>query len=110
MKAEGLDWEPCVGHYVFDRGRVCRRNSPFQSRVYYILDYDCFLRHVGGEAVFRRGMVWLPTWSDIRILLRDRGVADREVASIAADGILEGNELTRLYRKALDVTKVQARQ
>ena len=101
MKDGGLAWEPRVGHYIFDRERLCRRDSPFQSRVYFILDYACFIRHVGGSDVFRRGMVWLPTWNDLRSLLNARGVENREVAAIVATGICEGNELTRLYVRTL---------
>ena len=106
MKDGGLAWEPRVGNYVYDRARVCRRDSPFQPRVYFILDYACFIRHVGGTEIFRRGMVWLPTWSDLRVVLREGGVNDGEVAAIVVEGIVEGDELTRLYKKTLQTLDV----
>ncbi len=66
MKDAGLGWRPQVGHYVFDRGKVCKRGSPFQDGVYFILDYACFCRHVGGAEILEREMVWLHTWYDCR--------------------------------------------
>ena len=101
MKDSGLPWEPQVGHYVYDRGKVCQRGSPFQEGVYFILDYLCFCRHVGGAEILRGKMVWLPTWYDCRMLLKQGGVADAEVVAIASGGIPSGVELTHLYQKII---------
>ena len=103
MKDAGLYWRPQVGHYVFDRGKVCKRGSPFQEGVYFILDYPCFCRHVGGADILEREMVWLPTWYDCRMLLRSGGVVDQELMAILSDSIASGTELTELYRKILSV-------
>tara|TARA_Y100001933_G_C18991549_1_gene560799 strand:+ start:206 stop:592 length:387 start_codon:yes stop_codon:yes gene_type:complete len=103
MKEAGLAWQPKVGHYVFDRGKVCKRGSPFQERVYFILDYECFCRHVGGADVLAHEMVWLPTWYDCREVLRQGGVTDLEVIEIVSTAIRDGNELTELYKKILSV-------
>ena len=103
MKDAGLGWRPQVGHYVFDRGRVCKRGSPFQDGVYFILDYACFCRHVGGAEILEREMVWLPTWYDCRAVLKQGGVADAEVIGLVNAGIPTGTELTELYKKILSV-------
>jgi hypothetical protein len=102
LKQLGLPWEPHVGHYVYDANRICPKSSPFQDRVYFVLNFDCFMQHVGGIARFRDNMVWLPTWYDARGILRGLGVADAEVARIAADGVLQGDELTRIYELILE--------
>ena len=101
MKDSGLPWEPQVGHYVYDRSKVCQRGSPFQEGVYFILDYPCFCRHVGGADTLEREMVWLPTWYDCRMLLKQGGVADAEVVAVASAGIPAGAELTHLYEKMI---------
>ncbi|MEO1528751.1 MAG: hypothetical protein AAFX06_25300 [Planctomycetota bacterium] len=79
LKALGLAWEPKVGNYVFDAHDSVEPESPFQDGVYFILNYDHFMRLLGGVDRFTERMVWLPTWEDLRGILRDLGIADATV-------------------------------
>ena len=98
LKQLGIPWQPQVGHYVYDANRICPKSSPFQQGVYFLLNFDCFMQHVGGVERFRDNMVWLPTWHESRGILRKLGVPDTEVAHLSAEAILQGEELTCLYR------------
>lgn len=100
LKAQGLSWEPTVGHYVFDATSHCRYPSPFQERVYFILNHAYFMRDVGGEDRFQEIMVWLPTWEQSRAILRDAGVSDQDVVSHLqkTDAFESGQERMQLYR------------
>lgn len=100
LKQLGLAWEPAVGHYVCDTGRVVKPSSPFQDGVYFLLNYDCFMERVGGLDRFKTIMTWLPTWSDARLVLRSFGVSDEEVQRrlVAANALIHGTELRELYR------------
>lgn len=95
----GLLWEPKAGHYVYDETSFCRKSSPFQDRVYFILNYDYFMDQVGGVERFKAIMTWLPTWHDCREILRQYGVSDKEVAGTLRDrGAIENaSELSVLY-------------
>jgi hypothetical protein len=81
LRRLGLPWEPRAGHYVYDETAFCQKGSPFQDRVYFILNYDYFTNQVGGVDRFKQIMLWLPTWQDARELLRSLGVSDGEVAA-----------------------------
>lgn len=80
LRRLGLKWGPSVGHYVYDENRCCSKGSPFQNRVYFILNYDYFMNYIGGVERFKEVMLWLPTWHDARELLQSFGVGDEEVA------------------------------
>jgi hypothetical protein len=77
----GLPWVPRPGHYVHDETAFCQKGSPFQDRVYFILNYDYFINQVGGVDRFKQIMLWLPTWHDARNTLRSLGVSDAEVST-----------------------------
>ena len=79
FKSLGLEWEPFVGNYVFDAEGAVTQSSPFQDRVYFLLNYDCFMQKVGGLERFKEIMTWLPTWSDARAILRSLGASNAEV-------------------------------
>ncbi|TWU56268.1 hypothetical protein [Rubripirellula reticaptiva] len=100
----GLPWEPQAGHYVFDETGFCEQSSPFQEKVYFILNYSYFMRIVGGVKRFTEIMVWLPTWEDLREVLRDLGLSDIEVANYLderqATGL--GSERLALYQLVQD--------
>ena len=81
LRRSGLSWEPSAGHYVYDKTGFCKQASPFQEKVYFILNYPYFMRAVGGVQRFKGIMLWLPTWDDLRGVLRDFGVSDVDVAS-----------------------------
>jgi hypothetical protein len=95
----GLPWEPRAGHYVFDETGFCRKGSPFQDGVYFILNYDYFTNHAGGVERFKEIMLWLPTWHDARDILQSLGVSDQEVAAELRErrAIEAGQELLVLY-------------
>ena len=97
LKQLGMPWQPRVGNYVYDANRICPKGSPFQDRIYFLLNFDCFMQHVGGRERFAESMVWLPTWDDARNIARQIGIPDESVAAVAAEGILRDEELTRLY-------------
>lgn len=99
LRGLNVPWTPSVGHYVLDQTGVVERGSPFQSGVYFVLNYDHFMSLAGGLARFRETMLWLPTWEDCRGVLGDLNVADNEVAEhLAAAGAIEtGRERIALY-------------
>ena len=86
LRRLGLPWEPQPGHYVYDETAVCRKGSPFQDRVYFILNYDYFMNQVGGVDRFKQIMLWLPTWQDARYVLRSLGFSNPEVQTAGHSG------------------------
>lgn len=95
----GLRWFPAPGHFVFDEARAVEQPSPFQERVYFILELKHFLRRTGGVDRLRSALFWLPTWYDARELLQSQGVTDAEVADALqhAGAIESRSELLALY-------------
>ena len=100
LREHGLSWEPAVGHYVYDETGICEKGSPFQEKVYFILNYAYFMQLVGGVDRFKATMLWLPTWEDLRAILRGFGYCDLEVAnSLAANNSIgTGEERLALYK------------
>ena len=100
LRENGLSWEPLAGHYVYDETGFCKQESPFQDKVYFILNYDYFMRAVGGVERFKEIMIWLPTWHDVRELLRSHGVSDAGVSDyLTRDKAIEQHtERLALYR------------
>ena len=107
LKALNVPWVPQAGHFVLDPTGFCPRPSPFQERVYFILNYDYFMKKVGGVDRFKEIMVWLPTWFDARELLRRFDVPDSDVADHLAESrcIERGHELTALLELLIDVLR-----
>ena len=99
LKLMGLDWVPSPGHYVYDEVGVIEKPSPFQDRVYFILDLKHFLRRTGCVESLKTIMLWLPTWHDTRGLMHAQGISDFEVAEAlrSAHSIETGSELITLY-------------
>ncbi len=99
LRRGGLRWEPQAGHYVYDETGFCKQASPFQEKVYFILNYPYFMKAVGGVDRFKDIMLWLPTWHDLRQVLRDFRVSDGDVASFLRErGAIEsGQERLALY-------------
>jgi hypothetical protein len=100
LRELGLSWSPAPGHFVFDEAGVIEQPSPFQDRVYFILELKHFLRRTGGIDRLQSALFWLPTWHDARELLQSQGVADGEVADALknAGAIESRSELLALYR------------
>lgn len=103
LRELGLPWEPSVGNYVWDENNSCKQPSPFQTGVYFILNYAYFMRMVGGLERFKEIMIWLPTWSDLRSILREFGCKDEWVAKHIQESkaIESGKERVVLYELAL---------
>jgi len=100
LRELGVSWFPAPGHFVFDEAGVIEQPSPFQERVYFILELKHFLRRTGCVDRLKVALFWLPTWHDARELLRAQGVADGEVADALrnARAIENRSELLTLYR------------
>jgi hypothetical protein len=100
LRQLGLDWFPAPGHFVFDEAGVIEQPSPFQERVYFILELKHFLRRTGCVDRLKTALFWLPTWHDARDLLQSQEVTDREVAAVLqnAAAIESRTELLTLYR------------
>ncbi len=96
----GISWEPQAGHYVYDETGFCKQASPFQSQVYFILNYDYFMKAVGGVERFKQIMFWLPTWHDARQLLKSLEVSDARIADRLENScaIEQGTERFILYQ------------
>lgn len=99
FKQMGIDWQPTVGNYVYDATGAVTPTSPFQEHVYFLLNYNCFMKRVGGVERFKTIMTWLPTWSDAREILRSLDVADEEVRDelVRSQAFENGSELLHLY-------------
>jgi hypothetical protein len=100
MRDEGLCWKPAVGHYVFDETGLIEAPSPFQPRVYFILDMKHFLRRAGDVENLKSSVFWLPQWHQARALARELGISDEVLAErLIAERALESqSELLLLYR------------
>jgi hypothetical protein len=109
LRRLGLKWEPSVGHYLYDENRCCPKGSPFQDRVYFLLNYECFMSHLGGVERFKEVMLWLPTWHDARELLQSLGVSDEKVALRLQDcrALENRRELSILYEMIAEALRNQ---
>ena len=94
LRKLGLAWEPKAGHYVYDETGFCKQASPFQEKVYFILNYNYFMKAVGGVERFKEIMIWLPTWDDARELIRGLDVSDQAMLDYLSDqrAIEQGKE------------------
>ena len=100
FKALGLGWTPNVGHYVLDQSNVIECSSPFQDRVFFILDLKHFLRRCETlEGVIEK-MCWLPTWEQARGILSSMQVDSQTIAErlVATKAIEFNEERLELYR------------
>jgi hypothetical protein len=104
LKRRGLCWEPQAGHFVWDEDGVLPHDSPFQPRVFFILDLRHFLRYAGSLEALQQRMRWLPAWYDARRWLAAAGVRSGEVAErlTATDAVRAGRELEALYEMMLE--------
>lgn len=94
LRDAGLDWVPTAGHFVFDETGFCKQPSPFQDSVYFILNYEYFMKTVGGVERFQEIMTWLPTWFDCREILAVLNVSSSDITHRLEEtsAIEEGNE------------------
>lgn len=96
-------WTPAAGHYVYDLHDRVERDSPFQTGVYFVINYQYFMTLLGGVEAFKDAMVWLPTWQQSRQLCRELSIADEVLIRhcFNADTIADGDELAAVYRLIL---------
>ena len=99
LRDAGLEWEPQAGHYVYDETGFCKQTSPFQEKVYFILNYDYFMKAVGGVERFKEIMLWLPTWDDARKQLELLEVPNPDIAHHLeqSQALENGKERLTLY-------------
>lgn len=74
IKQAGLQWEPTVGNYVYDEHGLIEVPSPFQEKVYFILDLKHFLRRSETLENLTEKMIWLPAWEQAREILSELNV------------------------------------
>lgn len=104
IKAYGFGWTPSVGHYILDQGGLIECASPFQDRVFFILDIKHFLRRAGTIENLKQHACWLPTWEQARIILRECFVSDEAVSRRLSEtrAIEQQTERLELYRMIED--------
>ncbi|MEO1614829.1 MAG: hypothetical protein AAFV88_03205 [Planctomycetota bacterium] len=109
IKSSGVTWNPRPGHYVLDRHSIVERESPFQTGVYFVLNYPHFVKLAGGEDAFREKLVWLPTFEQTRELLRSLGVSnqDQQQWLRRQDAFTSERELESLYELVLQTQAAQ---
>ncbi len=100
FKAFGLPWTPACGHYLLDQSELIECESPFQDRVFFILDLKHFLRRSGTLEQLKERVCWLPDWHDAREILKQLEVGSCEIAKHLAStqAIESGTERLELYR------------
>ncbi len=100
LKSRGLEWTPVPGHYVLDQSDLIECESPFQSRIFFILDLKHFLRRSGTIEALKEKVCWLPTWEQTREILRGLSVTDQSIANhlYETKAIEAGTERLELYR------------
>ena len=111
LRSQGSEWTPKAGHYVYDETGFCQRESPFQEKVYFILNYAYFIKAVGGVERFKEIMIWLPTWDDAREIIQNFGVSDDELAKHLwnQQAIEQGTEPLALYQLIGSLMKNKAK-
>lgn len=99
-------WHPAAGHFVFDPDRIVQKSSPFQSQVFFVLNYSYFMTLVGGVDEFRRRMVWLPSWQQARQLADQVGIEHDAIIErcLNPETIAAGDERLSLYRLLFERT------
>ena len=107
LKRHGLPFNPHVGCFVWDPEKYITAESPFPSRVYFILSLPRFLDIFGSIESISEKLVWLPTWHQARLLCRRMGIDDQIVVTDLMGENLPapGEELLQLYKVMIDELK-----
>jgi hypothetical protein len=107
LKRRGLPFNPHVGCFVWDPENCIGADSPFPSRVYFILSLPRFLDIFGSKEKMIEKLVWLPTWHQSRLLGQTLGIGDERIAALwqAKHPPSPGEELLQLYKLMIDVLK-----
>jgi len=109
LKEAGLSWQPHVGCFVWDPSGHIAVPSPFPERVYFILNLNHFIRIFGSEENIEQKLVWLPTWHQARLILKNLSIDAAEVlkAFETLKALDEDEDLAALYRLILQTLKMQ---
>ena len=109
LRAAGLPWGPEPGQYVFDINGMMRAGSPFQAGVFLINSANTFESTAGGQEAMFENFVWLPTWEDCRVWLRERGASDERVLDTLRKGAQNGcTDREALYALMLEILEGSA--
>lgn len=100
LKTAGLQWEPEVGYFVWDPQGLISHPSPFPKRIYFILSMKRFLKVFGDLEKMKRHLVWLPTWYQVRQVMRrlEIGPGERDPGRSFSQPSTPEEEMIRLYR------------
>lgn len=74
MKDSGLVWQPSMGHYLWDPHRKIFKSSPYENRVYYILNLDHFIKIFATIENIKKMFIWIPTYYHARLVCEDLGI------------------------------------
>ena len=99
LKQQGLDWQPSVGHFVWDEADIVKCEFPFHDMVFFILDVKHFLRRAETIENLQRDLCWLPTWYQAREVLSENAVStERIIEKLRVERAIEnGTERYCLY-------------
>ncbi|MEM6691973.1 MAG: hypothetical protein AAF664_21270 [Planctomycetota bacterium] len=104
LKRAGMPWQPAPGQFVIDEKNLIQRGSPFQSGVYFILNFERFVTIAGGMSELLESMTWLPTFEQCREILRGLGIDNQMQVDQLSDqrSFESGRERVDLYRLILE--------
>ena len=109
LKEAGLSWQPHVGCFVWDPSGHIAVPSPFPERIYFILNLNHFIRIFGSVEHIVQKLVWLPTWQQARLILKNFSADATEVlkAFETLKVLDEDEDLAVLYSLILKTLKKQ---
>ena len=81
MKKGGLTWRPHVGCFVWDPDEFIKPDSPFPGRIYFILSLARFIDLFDTVEQIAEKLVWLPTWHQAQLVIRQLGFTDEIIES-----------------------------
>ena len=92
-------WTVAAGQFVFDPDGRVNKPSPFQTGVYFVLNYPYFVTLMGGLENFRAELIWLPTWTQARRLAIAAGLSPQQIVTgcLNESTIKKGSEREKLY-------------
>ncbi|HSG32192.1 MAG TPA: hypothetical protein VLB82_11690 [Thermodesulfobacteriota bacterium] len=108
LKDAGLKWRPTVGHYIWDPEKKILKKSPFNNRIYYVLNIEHFIKIFSSIDTVKKLFIWLPTYYHSRLICEELGIEK----SLIFEKILSANvkstadELSVLYN--LIITKLNS--
>jgi hypothetical protein len=73
MKTKGLRFRPHAGCFVWDPENRISVPSPFPNRVYFILNLGRFESIFGSLEAVEADLVWIPTETQAREIIRNLG-------------------------------------